>query len=106
MFFVSIFVPIFAPNITEMVWENCISPELTRPTSITVVADDDWITLVIKTPSIQPIIGFAVIFLRSDSSLPPANFSKFEDITSMPKRKKASPPISVITENKMFIISP
>lgn len=34
-------VPMLAPKITLMVWPNSMIPELTRPTSITVVADED-----------------------------------------------------------------
>ena len=34
-------VPMFEPIITPTVWLRLIIPELTRPTSITVMADDD-----------------------------------------------------------------
>ncbi len=34
-------VPMFEPMITPMVWPNCMMPELTRPTSMTVMAEED-----------------------------------------------------------------
>ena len=34
-------VPTFEPIITETVCESCIMPELTSPTSMTVMADED-----------------------------------------------------------------
>ena len=34
-------VPTFAPIMTWIAWRRVISPEFTKPTTITVVADDD-----------------------------------------------------------------
>ena len=47
-------VPTFAPKIMLMVWPSCIMPEFTKPTSITVVADEDWIIAVTIKPSKKP----------------------------------------------------
>ena len=41
-----IVVPILAPIITPIACDSLIIPEFTKPTTITVVADDDWITAV------------------------------------------------------------
>ena len=91
-------VPILAPKITLRVWENSMIPELTRPTSITVTADEDWTAMVITAPRIMLITGLDVIFFSRCSSLPPAIFSRLPDITFMPNRKNARPPIRVMNE--------
>ena len=44
-------VPRLEPMIKLMVCGNCIRPELTRPTSMTVIAEEDWIAIVIPAPS-------------------------------------------------------
>ena len=36
-----IVVPIFAPIMKPTAWDKCMIPEFTKPTTITVVADDD-----------------------------------------------------------------
>ena len=55
-------------------------PELTRPTSITVTAEELWTIAVIPAPSISPFVGLEVIVFRIFSSFPPAIFSKPDDI--------------------------
>ena len=37
-----------------------MSPELTKPTTITVVADEDWMIAVVTNPSRKPFAGFEV----------------------------------------------
>ena len=96
-------VPISAPKITPTVWDNSMIPELTKPTSITVVAELDWIAMVMITPTSSPLKGLSVTFLRSFSSLPPAVFSRALDKRFIPKRKNASPPKSC-TKLKMDTI--
>ena len=91
-------VPTLEPMITPTVCDKSIIPELTRPTSITVRADDDWMAIVITAPSTRLFPGLEVSVLSIPSSLPPATFSRLPDITCIPKRKKASPPQSVIIE--------
>ena len=48
-------VPISDPKITLTVDASSIMPELTKPTSITVIADDDWIAIVIRIPMRSPL---------------------------------------------------
>ena len=43
-------VPMSAPSITPSVWPNSIIPEFTNPISITVVAVEDWVSVVIIMP--------------------------------------------------------
>lgn len=57
-----IVVPTLAPIITPMARESFIMPELTKPTTITVVADEDCITAVTKAPTIKPLKVLEVIF--------------------------------------------
>ena len=44
------------------------------------------------------LTGFDVIFFKSCSSLPPAIFSKPDDIIDIPYKKNAKPPINVKIE--------
>ena len=84
-------VPMLAPKITLRVWEKCMMPELTRPTSMTVEAEDDCMAMVITAPSPRLMRGLAVIFFRVPSSLPPERRSRLWLMTCMPKRKNARP---------------
>ena len=79
-----IVVPKLAPIITLTVLDNVIIPEFTRPMSITVTAEDDWIIAVIIAPNVKLFKGFDVIFFNICSSLPPATFSKPDDIIEIP----------------------
>ena len=78
-------------------------PEFTKPTSITVTADEDCIAAVMPAPNTKLFIGLEVIFFNILSNRPPAIFSNPEDIIVIPYRKNASPPHSVNNE-KMSII--
>ena len=53
-----ILVPSTAPRIMPIACLTFIMPELTKPTTMTDVADDDWITAVTPVPSMIP---FAVL---------------------------------------------
>ena len=97
-------VPILAPIMIPTACESCMIPELTNPTTITVVADDDWMTAVTATPSSTAIIRFDVSFSNICSSLPPDSFARPSPIASIPYRNMAKPPIIVRTLN-MFILS-
>ena len=68
-------VPIFAPMITLMDCLSVMSPELTNPTTITVVADELWIMAVTPSPVMSPANLFAVIRSKSVFSLLPARRS-------------------------------
>ena len=50
-------VPSMAPMITPMACLTFIMPELTKPTTITEVAEEDWITAVTPVPSSTPFSG-------------------------------------------------
>ena len=59
-----IVVPILAPMMIQTAWRRVIIPELTNPTTMTVVADDDWITAVMTAPTRTPRKRLAVNFSR------------------------------------------
>ena len=58
--------------------------------------------MVMTAPMTKLMMGFAVIFFSRSSSLPPAIFSRLPDMTFIPNRKKARPPMRVMTE-KIFM---
>ena len=91
-------VPTLEPMMTPTVWPSSMMPELTRPTSITVIAEEDWMAMVMPAPSSRLLKRLEVIFFSSCSSRPPASFSKPEDMTDIPYRKNASPPHRLIRE--------
>ena len=47
-------VPMLAPMMIHTACRRVIMPELTKPTTITVVAEEDWITAVITAPTRTP----------------------------------------------------
>lgn len=51
---------------------------------MTVMADEDWMAMVMTAPSAMPAKRFFVIVLRERSSEPPASFPSPPDITFMP----------------------
>ena len=98
-------VPIFAPMMTLMAWERFINPELTKPTTMTVVAEEDWMTAVTPIPVISPI-NLPVVSLPSRACrLLPARRSSASPITFMPNRNRHRPPINV-SASKMSICKP
>ena len=50
-------VPITAPMMIAIAWRSFIIAELTKPTTMTLVAEEDWITAVTPVPSRMPFIG-------------------------------------------------
>ena len=89
-----IVVPTLAPMIIPTAWDNFMIPEFTKPTTITVVAEDDWITAVTPAPSNTALIGFDVSFSRIFSSLPPETLVRPSPITFIPYKNRARPPIN------------
>ena len=87
-------VPTLEPMIIPKVSANDRIPELTRPTSITVIADEDWMAMVIPAPRKKLRTSLRVTFFRVRSSAPPAICSSPPDMAFMPYRKKARPPSS------------
>ena len=87
-------VPMLAPMTMPTALDSCISPELTKPTTMTVVAEEDWITAVTSAPSSTPLMGLEVSLPRMVSSLLPATRFRPSPSRVMPNRKKESPPSS------------
>ena len=54
-------VPMFEPMMTPMVCPSSMMPELTRPTSMTVIAEEDWIAMVMPMPSKRALKRFEVM---------------------------------------------
>ena len=77
-------VPMFDPKQTAIVSASAMIPEFTKPTSITVIADEDWIAIVTIIPRRIAMNLLDVIFLRAISSLPPVSFSRPVDMTFIP----------------------
>ena len=50
-------VPILAPMMTLIAGRKATTPALTRPTTMTVIAVDDWMMPVIKVPAMTPLTG-------------------------------------------------
>ena len=97
-----IVVPIFAPMIIPTACFNCMIPEFTNPTTITVVAEDDWITAVTPAPSNTAVIGFAVNFSKIISSFPPDIFANPSPMICIPYKNNARPP-SIVNTLKKFM---
>ena len=96
-------VPILAPMITLMACFRLMRPELTKPTTITVVAEEDWITPVTARPVSSPAILPVVRRLSRPPRRLPARRSKASPMVFMPKRNKQSPP-SMVSTSKKFIL--
>ena len=52
-------VPRMAPRTMPMAWRTFIMPELTKPTTITEVAEEDWMMAVTPVPRSTPFMGCA-----------------------------------------------
>ena len=90
-------VPRIAPSTMEMACRTFIIPELTKPTIMTDVADEDWITAVTPAPSRKPLMGLPVSRYRISSSLLPATCFSPSPIRAMPNKNSAMPLSSEIT---------
>ena len=77
---------------------NAMMFEFTRPTSMTMTPEEDWIAHVISMPNRKLSHLLLVTFFIVSSSEPPAIFSSDDDMTLMPYRKKARPAITCSTE--------
>ena len=98
-------VPMFAPKITPVACIRSSKPAFTKPTTMTVVADEDCIIIVNTTPTSNPIIGLRVSDSSSRLSLSPAAFSRPSPIIFMPYRNSARPPSSDIVMVSDIIFS-
>ena len=68
-------VPTFAPMMTLMACRSVIRPELTKPTTMTVVADELWMIAVTPRPVRKPMATLPVILPSRLRRLPPARRS-------------------------------
>ena len=98
-------VPILAPMMMPTAWFSFMMPEFTNPTTITVVAEEDWITAVTPAPKRTAIIRFDVSFSSRYSSLPPESLVSPSPMVLMPYKNMARPPTKDNTP-KMSIIFP
>ena len=96
-------VPMLAPMITPTAWRSVIMPEFTKPTTITVVAEEDCITAVMTPPTSTPKMGLDVRRSKMRFIRLPAAASKPEPIICIPYRKSPRPPSSI---NKFVIVIP
>ena len=99
-------VPIFAPMIIQTACFKVISPELTKPTTITVVAEEDWITAVIPAPTHTPRKRFAVRRSRICFIRLPAAASRLTLIICIPYKNSARPPSKPKTILTLILFPP
>ena len=93
-------VPMLAPIMTPMAWRSFITRALTRPTTMTVAAEEDWMAAVTTAPSSTPLMTLPVSRSRIRSSRPSEAFSRLPPNTDMPYRNRASPPNRLIKPKK------
>ena len=89
-------VPISAPRMTPIACDSDIKPAVTKPTSMTVVTEEDWMIAVTKAPVSRPMIRLVVSLPKIAFMRLPATLFSASAICSMPKRKTARPPKSCI----------
>ncbi len=89
-------VPMFAPMITPIDWEKDINPAVVKPTTSTVVTDEDWIIAVTNAPVSAPVNRLEVSFARTSFIRSPATAFRAAVIWSIPNRNRARPPRSSI----------
>ena len=87
-------VPTLAPKITPTDCTRVMSPALTKPTTSTMVTEDDWITAVTIAPVKGPQHRGACQLGQQCVHLLAAAACKPSVIFSMPYRNSASPPSS------------
>ena len=103
-----IVVPMLAPKITPTDCCKVKRPALTKVTTITVVAPDDWITIVMIRPVKRPLKRFPVITESARCKRSPALFWTPSLINFIPYKRKASEPINCkrpVTKFMLFIIA-
>jgi hypothetical protein len=76
-------------------WLRENNPAFTKLTSITVTADEDWITPVTINPAVIAFNLFEAIFDKIALSLLPENRCRLSLISFMPKRKSVREPSMV-----------
>ena len=96
-------VPTLEPIITPNESQKFTMPEFTRPTSITVMAEEDCMAMVIPAPKKKLKNWLLVTFFRVCSRAPPAMVSSPPDIIFMPNIKNARPPKSSASISKTVV---
>ena len=86
-------VPILDPIIIAAAWLRVITLAFTNPITITVVAEELWITAVTKAPTKTPLIRFPAIFSNKFFILSPAISFKLLLIKPIANIKTPTPPI-------------
>ena len=86
--------PTLAPMMMPTDCDSVMMPELTNPTTMTVVAEEDCIRAVTTSPSRKPLNLLEVSLLKIVFIWLPAKRSSAWLMTFIPKRNKASPPRS------------
>ena len=80
-------------------------PEFTKPTTITVVADEDWIIAVTISPSNIPFAGVFVSLYKIVSNLLPPTFLRLSPISDIPYKNSDTPQRSLnIDEISMSVL--
>ena len=80
-----------APMMIPIACFSFIIPEFTKPMTMTVVADEDWMTLVTAVPRATPLSGVLVMRYRNASSLLPATSFRPSPIRDIPNKNSATP---------------
>ena len=96
-------VPMLAPIITATAPARERRPALTKLTTMTVVAEDDWMAAVTAVPVRIPLIGLLVILPRMARILLPATFCRPSLINFMAKRNTASAPAKLMAISRMSV---
>ena len=96
-------VPMLAPMMIPTACFRLIIPELTNPTTITVVAEEDWITPVTTAPMSTAFNGLLVSFSRMRSNRPPDARDSPSPNRFIPYRNNASPP-TIFSKSKKLIL--
>ena len=98
-------VPILAPIMIPIALRNFNTPALTKPTTITVVAEELCIAAVTTKPNSSPLKTLLVIFSRVFSNRPPDSFSNPDPSVVIPYKNSASPPAKLIMLKTFSIYS-
>ena len=96
-------VPMLAPMMMAVAWKSVKMPALTRPTTMTVVADELWMIIVTAAPMPTPAKRLPAVLLSILLSSPWARRDILSDMISMPARKAPNPPRSSIMVSKTSI---
>ena len=99
-------VPMLAPMIMPIAWDNFIIPELTNPTTMTVVAEEDCITAVTPAPRSTALKRLEVRLSSICSSRPPDSLERPSPSTCIPYKNRARPPNIVNNPKKSMLFSP